>query len=1086
MRTVLAGLWARRGLNTAIFLLAVVAVAVAMTGPLYAKSSVEHLLDSRVAERPAYTVGLTTSVPAMEPGSLPVGDPGRFEPPDVGAFLDSYPELINDPAVARYWQEPRPWLLDEGGSFTRGALTFETALYWREDMCTLAQVEGRCPSQPDEALMDAGMADTLGIAAGDTFELTSSETWLERTTVEGGTTLQERARPVSRPFTLVGTYEVTDPEAPAWFQPARFQGDDQLRPSTDPGTTPTAPALLVAPSAMSSQTFVLGVDRPIDTESVDVATMDEAEAALSDYRAQVIGDETADDFEDLDIGSLFEQVESEQGLLSRITLAATVPLIVLALLLLYVLVSAAADVRRPEVALAKLRGLSPRSVLRFAVAEPFLLVLLAAPVAVAVAYVGARLLVRSWLAAGVPVQLDALTVGAAVAVTSTALVTATGAVLAVVREPLAVSLASASRKPTGSRWLLVAQSAVVMLAVAGLVQVWSSRGSDSTTILELLAPLFVGLAVAVLGIALLGLLARWWVAATSGRGGTATYLSSRRLLRRRDMARLMVPLLLAVSVTTFAVSAWQTADDWRVSKARAAVGAPTTYLTDADPGHLMQVTHQVDPDGEYLAAAVVETARTEDTGRRVLVDTPRLAEVAAWDGERSGVSAADAERLLTAQQAGEPVTFSGTEVAVTLRDVSLRTTLRGPPELWVSYTRGDTGTQERANLGPVGNGARSTLRTGVTGCETSCAVDQVYLSGSGSSVTDAQGNLTISEVAVDGELVDWRLAEASAWRAAQPFPASLADPPVTLEAGADGLVLGIHLAALPGTDPSAPDAEPASGIARITPADHPAVPAVLLTTSTDVEVPADPEGGAGVVYDEDVVVGTSLQGVRTPMRDVRRVQVLPGLGTEGAMSDLGAALREFGSSSPAVTGTQLWVADGTPASVVDEVRAAGVTLTNERTVAGELEVLRTDAFSLGWRIFLLVGALTLLLSILGILAGAVIQVRWRSYEVAALRVVGVRRRDLVLASLWEYVVILGFSVVLGVLSAVLALKVVLPSINLGEVGEFDPLVDYGVRWPLVALVVAVVLAAVLGIAALVSARTARLGRPSTLRQAEQN
>jgi hypothetical protein len=365
-------------------------------------------------------------------------------------------------------------------------------------------------------------------------------------------------------------------------------------------------------------------------------------------------------------------------------------------------------------------------------------------------------------------------------------------------------------------------------------------------------------------------------------------------------------------------------------------------------------------------------------------------------------------------------------------------------------------------------------------------VDQLYLSGSGSSVTDAQGSLTISEVAVDGETVDWRLTEASAWRAAQPFPVSLADPPVTLEPGAGGLVLNIHLATLPGTTVSAPDAEPASGIARITTTDHPATPAVLLATDTDVEVPAAPEGGAGVVHGDDVVVGTSLQGVRTPMRVASRVQVLPGVGTEGALSDLGAALRELGSSSTAVSGTQLWVAAGAPASVVDEVRAAGVTLTNERTVAGELEVLRTDAFSLGWRIFLLVGALTLVLSIFGILAGAVIQVRWRSYEVAALRVVGVPRRDLVLASLLEYVAILGFSVVLGVLSAVLALKVVLPSINLGEVGEFDPLVDYGVRWPLVGVVVAAVLTAVLGIAALVSARTARLGRPSTLRQAEQN
>ena len=53
---------------------------------------------------------------------------------------------------------------------------------------------------------------------------------------------------------------------------------------------------------------------------------------------------------------LFDDVRAEQHLLSQITLAAIVPLIVLALLMLYVLGAAAAEARRPEVALAEPRG----------------------------------------------------------------------------------------------------------------------------------------------------------------------------------------------------------------------------------------------------------------------------------------------------------------------------------------------------------------------------------------------------------------------------------------------------------------------------------------------------------------------------------------------------------------------------------------------------------------------------------------------------------------------------------------------------------------------------------------------------------
>ena len=87
---------------------------------------------------------------------------------------------------------------------------------------------------------------------------------------------------------------------------------------------------------------------------------------------------------------LFDDVRREQVLLSRVTLAAVVPLIVLALVLLYVLVAAAAEVRRPEVALAKLRGFSEGRVLRFAVAEPVALLLVAIPLGAAAAVVAER------------------------------------------------------------------------------------------------------------------------------------------------------------------------------------------------------------------------------------------------------------------------------------------------------------------------------------------------------------------------------------------------------------------------------------------------------------------------------------------------------------------------------------------------------------------------------------------------------------------------------------------------------------------------------------------------------------------------
>ena len=70
------------------------------------------------------------------------------------------------------------------------------------------------------------------------------------------------------------------------------------------------------------------------------------------------------------------------------------------------------------------------------------------------------------------------------------------------------------------------------------------------------------------------------------------------------------------------------------------------------------------------------------------------------------------------------------------------------------------------------------------------------------------------------------------------------------------------------------------------------------------------------------------------MRVVDRVTTLPLVGTEGSLLDLRTALVEFEPPAGAVITTQLLVAAGTPAAVLDRVRAAGVPLTDPRSLAG--------------------------------------------------------------------------------------------------------------------------------------------------------
>jgi hypothetical protein len=1077
----LAGLWTRRGMNATSLLVSVIAIVAAVLGPMYGRESAEHLLDTRLDERAPYTTGLSFSVQSDDGTAADsLADLRSRQPPAVDDLVTDATQPFRDPAISRYWSAATPWALDRSGTFTRGPQTYAQPLYWRQGMCDLARVTGRCPRAEGEALMQATTAKTLGLGAGDTVSVTYFDDYFGPIT--NGTKSEKRRKRVED-YRLVGTYVVDDPGSPAWFDLSRFTGLDDLvvPPQRGTGSAPSAPALLVAPSSMVSQSFRVGLDRPVDTTAVDLGEMSQVEREAEAFKTRAIdvtqGDQT-EVLPELDLHSVFDQVRSERTLLSRVMIAAIVPLVLLTLLLLFALVSTAAQVRRPHVALAKLRGQSRAQVLRFALSEPFLVVLVAVPIGVAVAVGAAEVVARGWLHPGIPVGLDAVALLSLAAVVASALVASTVAALAVVREPLSAALAGSVRRTSSGRVSLVLRSAVVAVALASVGNLLSS-GDQSSQLLALLTPTFVALAVAVAGALLLRVIGRSWTRRTASAGGTPAYLAARRLTRRQDVANLMIPLLLAAAVLTFAAATTATSDSWRVARAQAEVGASRTYVTSVSPGRLLQVTREVDPDGKYLAAAATDTVG-DDMSRAAFVDTSRMARVLAWDPAWSDRSLTALQRQLTLDHS-ERVTFSGKELLVDVGDVSLRSRTGVTSSLRVQYVD-DRGEQKDLTVGELRNGPRQVLEVPLEGCEKTCVLEQVYVTGSNVSVSDVQGRLTILSVEVDHRLANWHL-QADAWRPARPFPVSLVDPPVVISQAQRGLQLRLYLGQLP--PGRGPQNAQVSGFARITPATTPDTVPALVTTGTRTESADQSGSGIALTYPRSTVAGVSLNGQQVPMRVVDRVRALPLVGTEGSLSDLETALVEFDLPFGALVTTQLLVADGTPPSVVAAVRDRGVALTDPRSLDGTLDALRHDAFSLGLRLFLIVGAATLLIAVFGVFASAVLQSRWRSYEVASLRVVGVSQRALVRASVLEYVVLLGVAVLLGVLSAYLSLLLVLPSISLGTAGVHDPAPVYATPWAIVVGVAAALFVLATLIAVLVSRRTTRLGRPSTLRWAEQ-
>ncbi len=1067
MSTFLAGLRSRRWLNLGVFTLGALSLLVAVATPLYARSSSEHVLDQRTLERLNIDTGLQVEVAPTVGAARNVAVFTAFtsQPPDDGTkndgttpkplsddakqtMLDTSLDLITTDAADSYWKPPHTWL-ESSGTYPVGLVEHPINAYWREDMCQHVHLDGRCPSAPDEALVDATMLKTIREKVGGKVSIVF-------TTFAGN---NKEPATFTQTWTIVGTYTIDDETDTYWFDPVHTFGDGFLRPP--PGGLPplAAPALLVDRSGIEYDA-IGGAERAIDMEKVDIDTMDAAQANLVRWQSEIAAEDPpvlqSDDV--VSLQGLFDDVRAEQHLLSQITLAAIVPLIVLALLLLYVLIGSAAEVRRQEIALAKLRGFSVGKVVRFAVAEPFAVLLLAVPTGIVLGVVASRVVSNLWLGQ-TPFVVTPQTVSSGLTVTVAALAGALVAVLGVVREPLATSLAAATRRRTTSRWSLVAQGALVMLSAAAVVQIVTSDASQSSSFVELLSPLFVALGSSVLAMVGLAFLARVWMARTSGRGGLSPFLASRRLVRRQDLMQLVLPLLLATAMATFATSAWKVADDWRVSKAAATVGAATVYFTDTSPAQLYSLTHRIDPEGKYLAALVPPTPRTTDGARVALVDSPRFARVTAWDSEWGAGGPQQVQDWLDLQDQMDPITWSGNNLTFELKGISLKGSLNLPVSLWMRYVSEQTGDQEILPMGEVPMKGDATLEGFASDCEQGCELQQFYLSGSSSSVSDVHGTVTIASVAADGDdSGDWRLGDSDAWRPARPFGPSGAAP-VSLSGGSDGLTLDI------------PEGE--STIVRFTTSDVPGSPPMVATTGTQLE-DAGPDG----------VDGASLIGTRTPMQVEGRAGALPVVGNNGGLSDLGAALREYGDLSTDVILTELLVAADTPAPVMTELRKAGVDLSDVRTEADELHELRSDAFSLGWKVFLLVGLMTLALAFLGVLALAIVQLRWRAYEVAALRVVGVRRRELRRAILTEYVALLGMAVVGGALAALASLLLVLPSLDIGEVGTFDPAVDYDLRWLVIAGVLGVVLLAVLAIAFWISRRTVKLGTPSTLRQAD--
>jgi putative ABC transport system permease protein len=1023
LATSLRGLRARWVLSIGSLLLTVIAIGSAVVGPSYQANAANSFVIAQLRAQPLVNTGLTYEYRPVgrqdvdQAVSTALGEASRASGP---AYR---------PGHAILWQPlPETTLPHSEGSKLPTLLSVPGA-------CTHVALQGRCPTNPGEIAVLASDAEMYGLHLGSRLNPYHDPT----------------------PFTVVGIYRARDDpgDFAFWFGSQTLQSvPGRLLPTAGGTKTPDHPGPWFTSQAtieLRSDPWYVSVDQMLDVPPT--MTPDQVSAVPAQVRALTRADQD---------GTLPPGLRIEAGnavptvvpqLLDRRTITrstvepAVLSLILVALVLLSRLLSAAMTLRRGELALASLRGYNRRQLWFLGMLEPLLVLALATPLGVALGSVSARALARRWLVPGLPVPF---VLASALAVVGVVLVTALVAAVVVrdaVNEPLSSQIAGVRRPTKAGRLVVVLRLALVASAAAALVTAASRTRPQKPDATDLALPILLAVASGLLaGLLVLGV-AGLWVRWSARRRVLSSYVAARTVRRRREGTMVILPVTAALTVAVFAVGVSLAASTWRASAAATQVGAPLSFDTQLSLSRAVGLTQEIDPRGRWLMAAGQDFPNADELFKvpqpRVVVDTTRLARVASWPaGWTPGRSAADIAREIGPHR--PPVLFHGTTLAMTVDN-----RVDGEfPQLGVSLrVLDDDGSLRDVSVGSFPQG-RSTQTRKINGCATRCQLETISFGGPAALVEAMHGRATIESFTVDDTPVPGVLD--TPWRPqVSQINTRTAVQKVALRSGHQVVTV---------------QANSPESYAGISPTDFPARIPVLF----------------GRLATEHRVLPTGVSGAFPVSAAGAPAESLPFRGPSGTLIDFSAFVRNA-SQSNSDTVVHIWARADTPQSVLNALSAQG--LSNPTTETATKQVLDQDAFALALRLYVVVTVLVILLALAGLAANLAVQLPARRRDAASLRVVGVKRRSVMVGVVAEFVVVLGAAALAGVAAGGVAQYVVVRSVTLGFVdSSFVPRVvpsfDVGSAVALSAVVLLVLLVASSAFAFL----TVRGARTSSLRE----
>jgi hypothetical protein len=871
----------------------------------------------------------------------------------------------------------------------------------RDRVCEHLRItSGACPRAAGEVLVSAKDLAAWKWRLGTTFT----------TPVPG---LGQGEKPIAT-LKVVGAYEVV-PDRAYWL---RTQLDGKSGSFVDVGLE-QVPAIddFVTPEAtftgdwsVAQATLTLPLRRDLFTLG-NLQQISDVLAAKGGNRAAGQGVDGA--LVETQLPSIIDSIRVGQHQLRVIVPLLMAQLGLLASAILLLVAQAAVEQRRPEVALARLRGRSREGAGRIVMGELALTVSLGLPLGFLLALLLSTLVRWFLLPDGIPFEVPWYSV---VALLASAVVCAVAIWLAA-RPVQQLSVSALLRRVSRERARAFGVVDVLAVALAAFGLIGLATGSLEGP-LALVTPTLVALAA---GLVVSRLAVP--VAAASGRanlrrGRIGPALTAFGLERRSTLRKVVTVVSVAVALTVFAANALVVGDRNWEARAQVQTGAPAVIDTDSrNPVGLLATVRAIDPSGEVASpVAIVRRTDQKSTATMAVVTKDFEATSFAPPGEPFRLGALAPPDIA-------PVRLDGTRVTgrVTwdLTTPEGQTTQRPP---------GQSGAPLPPGVGP-GSEEPSELRISVTtpqGQRLTRLIGQIPLQGKGSAelsalllcpdgcrldglefrktdqqASEVSGTLRITGLGIDGRSLG--LAAPTQWN---PFVAPATSSHDALkQVPATGDTIALELVS--------------TGFAlELSHADVPAVVPSVLAGPV-------PPGGTAQGFD-----AVGINGAPITAAVQQAVDTLPVLGSQGVLVDY-ETLARLGGRLPDGGTLSVWVRDPSRADAVAQgLTTRGVGILARHDVSTAKDRLDQSASAWGLRLAAFTGAMGVLLAALVVLVMTVTGWRVVARDLAALHMAGVPLRDLRRSLVREQVVLVLVGTVVGVACGALSSFVAMPLVPL--------------------------------------------------------